>query len=543
MENSNEISFPLRVSVNDLDLFLAIREGMGPMQEWFDTEHDSLPFFWNYITGPHYGNSHHRSYSAVHAMGRWLDALVNAQEITKEPVSEEVYQHLEYWAYRIFENGTGMMANLNLDTFTFDNVCDLHNLREAMYAFAALVKRNPNDPRPKKAAAHLIDMVDRYTDFETGEWKSKLYKEERNGKVECGASSSREVYRFSSTLGRYIGGLVRLYLTWPYQKALDQAIRLTDTALRVVLLPDGEFDTDRFAEHLHSTSSMISGIAMLGSLIGDMEILERVKAFMENGYYDMALDFGWCLENMKRPDDLVGEINNTGDYLEACLCLGNAGYSTYYDRADKMIHAHLLPAQLLDVSFIPDKASPDCSINHMASRMRGAFGFPCPYGHEYEPGSEISFNWDIVGGGVSSLCWAARHIVTKINGIASINLQFDVDHALLSYQSPYQHQGILSLEMKEDLPVRILFPQGTDWIGLEEALLEAGPKYTRKGNWIYLYGLYEYGILKIPVIFQRKTVHYCFREHEFDAVFSGNRIQSMKVPGNKRLLFFAPDDD
>lgn len=543
MTKINEILFPNRVQVNNSDLYLAIREGMRPMQEWYDTDHDFLPFFWNYISGPRYGNSHHRSYSAVHAMGRWLDALANAQEITGATVSDEAYDHLTYWAYRIFENQTGMMANLNLETFDFEDVCDLHNLREAMYAFAALLKRNPNDQRAKDAAAHLIDMVDRYTNFETGEWKTDLYEAERNGKVECGASSEREIYRFSSTLGRYIGGLVRLYLSWPYQKALDQAIRLTNTALNVVLLPDGKFDTKRFAEHLHSTSSMISGIAMLGSLIGDMAILERVKIFMENGYYDMALDFGWCLENMTRPDDLVGEINNTGDYLEACLCLGKAGYSTYYDRADKMIRCHILPSQLLDVSFISDEPSPDCSINHMASRMKGAFGFPCPYGHEYEPGSEISFNWDIVGGGVSSLCWAARHIVTQINGTASINLQFDIEHPLLSYQSPYQHRGIMRLKMNKDMPVRILLPKDTDWTSLERELQIAKLNYTKQGLWLYLYDLYENGVLEMPVIFNRKTVHYRFRKHEFDVVYAGNQIQSMTTQGNKRLLFFNACDE
>ena len=85
-------------------------------------------------------------------------------------------------------------------------------------------------------------------------------------------------------------------MVYPYDKALDQAIRLTDTALKNVLLDDGEFDRERFAEHLHSTSSMISGIAMLGSLIQNQEILCRVKKFMENGYYQVATDFGWCLE-------------------------------------------------------------------------------------------------------------------------------------------------------------------------------------------------------------------------------------------------------
>ena len=86
---------------------------------------------------------------------------------------------------------------------------------------------------------------------------------------------------------------------------------------------------------------------------------------MENGYYRLLPILDGCLENDKRVDNWVGEINNTGDYLEACLCLGKAGYEEYYDRADKMIRCHLLPAQLWMFSFISDEESEDDSISKM----------------------------------------------------------------------------------------------------------------------------------------------------------------------------------
>lgn len=137
------VEFPKYVKINDLDLVMAIREGMNPMLEWYDKKHNNLPYFWNYISGPKYGNSHHKSYSCVHSMGRWLDALVNAEAITGEVVPQEIYDQLAFWAYEIFNNDTGMMANLNVNTFEWEKVCDLHNLREAMYAFVALLKKNP----------------------------------------------------------------------------------------------------------------------------------------------------------------------------------------------------------------------------------------------------------------------------------------------------------------------------------------------------------------------------------------------------------------
>ena len=55
------VEFPKYVKINDLDLVMAIREGMNPMLEWYDKKHNNLPYFWNYISGPKYGNSHHKS--------------------------------------------------------------------------------------------------------------------------------------------------------------------------------------------------------------------------------------------------------------------------------------------------------------------------------------------------------------------------------------------------------------------------------------------------------------------------------------------------
>ena len=50
-----------------------------------------------------------------------------------------------YWAFHIFDNKMKMPADLNLDTMESLPVCDLHNLREAMYAFVGLLTLNPDD--------------------------------------------------------------------------------------------------------------------------------------------------------------------------------------------------------------------------------------------------------------------------------------------------------------------------------------------------------------------------------------------------------------
>lgn len=60
---------------------------------------------------------------------------------------------------------------------------------------------------------------------------------------------------------------------------------------------------------------------MVGDCVRDMKILKHVKEFIETGGRQIGLEFGWCLENDLRTD-LVGEINNSCDLMEACLYLG-----------------------------------------------------------------------------------------------------------------------------------------------------------------------------------------------------------------------------
>ena len=52
------------------------------------------------------------------------------------------------------------------------------------------------------------------------------------------------------------------------------------------------------------------------------------------GVLQIGLEFGLYLENDLRTD-LVGEINNSCDLMEACLYLGKNGFEGYYGKAEK----------------------------------------------------------------------------------------------------------------------------------------------------------------------------------------------------------------
>ena len=156
--------------------------------------------------------------------------------------------------------------------------------------------------------------------------------------------------------------------------------------------------------------------------------------------------------------------------------------------------------------------------------------------HEYEPGSEISFNWDIVGGGVSSLCWAYNHIVTNVNGIISVNLQFDYEDEKICYRTPYSC-GEMKILLKEDRVVRCLMPKDVDWNALIKELNRQSILFYIEGQWLYLYGIYQKGMLRLPVKYLKQRKKYSFRNNELLVDYVGNRIVGMSSEG-KRLCFF-----
>ena len=95
-----------------------------------------------------------------------------------------------------------------------------------------------------------------------------------------------------------------------------------------------------------------------------------------------------------------------------------------------MLRGHLLPSQLRDISFIekPDNTENEDGKREIGRRIRGAFGFPAPYGHQPIDCNFVKFNLDIVGGGVDSLCEAYRGIVRSDKEAHRVNMLFDYEN-------------------------------------------------------------------------------------------------------------------
>ena len=173
--------------------------------------------------------------------------------------------------------------------------------------------------------------------------------------------------------------MVKYYRATGYGSALELAILMKEKAVAEYFLADGSYDTDRFGDHTHSTTCVMSSLAQLADLLNDAPLMERVRSFYTCGLWEIRDQLGWVIES-SAPDAPPerGEANNTGDILETALILGRWGYAEAYDDAERILRGHLLPSQLRDVSWITEPPNPsgDDGRHDVARRHWGAYGFP-----------------------------------------------------------------------------------------------------------------------------------------------------------------------
>ncbi|MBE6608122.1 MAG: hypothetical protein E7633_06180 [Ruminococcaceae bacterium] len=527
------MEFKTKVMSNTHDIELAIKKGMRPMQSFFDTTRDNLPFFGNQMAPlDGFGNFHHPTFSAAHIPGRWLLALLNAESVTGISPDENAVENLRKWAFAtLTEVKIGFPACMDHDKGEFIKATDLHNLRETMHALFALYKWR-KDEKAKELALGMIRALDRYFDYERGTLNIDKYREETGAEIMYSCSHPSEGLLFPPHFGRYIGPLVKFWKATGESEALAQAIALKDVCFRDILLEDGDYDAVRFGGHTHSTTAMISSLAQLGDVTKDREIFERIDAFFKNGLKKIALPFGWCIEGNHRRDNLIGEINNTSDIMESCLIMGKHGYDGYYAMAEEILRAHFLPAQLLDPCFIPDDENEnDLSRHKVASRAKGAFGFPTPYGHEDTPGAWISFNWDIVGGGVNGLCEAYKQLAYAEESMLVIPMHFGCSSALCTVTDPYRANGVMTVTPKQNFStLKLRIPH-------RAKIKTANAPYTVCGEWIYASLNAKNEAFTVEFEFETKDITYDFRGWRIKLRWQGEEVIGANN-GGRRLCFF-----
>jgi hypothetical protein len=374
--------------VNDRDLLGAIRLGCEAMGRVFDGDDPRDVAFFEAVVLPEPRLAFSDVHSEAHVPGRHLNALLAAEGLAGVPADDVVIRRHRAALLYSFSGDRPLPLNRSRIDGALTNFCQ-HNVREGLHGLAALIRWRGDD-EAREIALRSVAFIDAH-------WRASDNWSTPISPPDCAGLT------LAQGLGRAIGPLVKLHLATGEQAPLDLARRVA-AALAPDFPTDGAYRPERLGTHVHSVTSSLSSLAQLAEIDQDGALFERVRAFVDNGLWQLRDAIGWVIEIAgpeSNPDK--GEGNSSGDIVETDLILSRHGVAGAADDADRIVRAHLLPSQLRDISWIPVSTGITDGTTDVAERLRGTWGMPAPYGHRPVGLETIKFNLDIVGGVVASL--------------------------------------------------------------------------------------------------------------------------------------------
>ena len=506
-------------NVNTTDIREAIRLGCRTMCSVFNADDNDIPFFSSSVR-PTAGLGFSSAHSEAHVPGRHLNALLNAEAAAGMQIEETCIDKHTRAAF--FSYSGPLPLPLNRDRIGGELVNFIpHNIREGFHALYALVKYR-NSRQARELAEASIAAIFEYWD------PIKRWDKERIDRM-LGRSAGEWDGTFISGLARALGPLVKYYRATGYGPALELALVLKEKAVSEFYCEDGAYDAEKFGTHAHSVTCVLSSLAQLADLTGDSSLMKRVKGFYDNGLWEMRDTLGWAIEATgPEADPDRGEVNTSGDILETALILGRWGYVEYYQDAERILRGHLLPSQLRDNSFIDDA--------DIADRHPGAFGFPAPYGHQPLGCEHISFNMDIVGGAVGSLCEAYRELTRLDEAGHWVNLLFDHETEAIKVESPYTHSA-LRITVKQPAPLFVRVPSWVDPTTLVLRGTTARPRFTN--GYLFIADPPAGQPLTLEFLLAEQEISLKHRTREIRVRLHGDEVIAMDNFGTD-LTFFDP---
>lgn len=520
---------PMKVAdVNTTSIRDAITLGCRTMSSVFNADDSNIPFFGS-VARPDAGFGFNPIHSEAHVPGRHLNALLNAEHALGIRIDEDVIEKHKQAAFFAYSGPVALPLNRAALGGKIVNFAP-HNIREGFHALYALVAYRASSRAHDMAEASIAAIFDL--------WDAKSGWNRQRLEGDFGLRITDFDSPFIGGVARAIGPLVKYHRATKSAPALHLATVLKDKALSEYFPASGECDLQRLGTHTHSITCVLSSLAQLADATQDAALMGRVKAFYDNGLRQIRNDLGWSPENAgPNANADLGEANNTGDILETALILGRWGYTEYYHDAERILRGHLLPCQLRDVSFIKEPANPDNTDakRNVAKRHLGAFGFPAPYGHHAIGMGHISFNLDIVGGAVGSLCEAFREVVRSNAQRHQVNLLFDHETEALKVQSPYTN-GTLQIKVKRPAPLMIRIPPSVQADAIKVTGAVALPRLIN--GYLYIAEPPQAAFtISFPLMQQELLLRY--KTRRIRARLKGDQVQQMENFGAD-LTFFDP---
>ena len=512
-----------------VNLLYHIRLGQNALLGGLDPTQQHMPY-WNcdFKNGDLSGFRHSGAWDRCHDVARAIHGLSMAEEVTGDSIEDAVLNDLSEHLFALFNEDDNLPGTYpNSGEFGYDDTgqrfVNLHNVREATHALAALIRRG--ESRAEYWARRMVRTMRQALD-ETGQ----IHLDRLPEYVE---SRSHQ----PSQEGRAVDALVRYYRVSGDEVALELANLMTIYALEHCFTAAGTL-TEEAGTHGHSINAMVAGMLDLALLLNDQKLLQRVKAVYDVGLPRFNSSFGWSMESLSNFIPR-GESNNTGDILRAALLLGRAGFPTYFEHAERILRGHLLPSQVIDVEGFSD--NPDAQedrLRSLASRIRGGFAFPTPNDFLVQPDATIVV-YDITSGAVDGLCEAWRAIVTEDDAGIFLNLLLSCETEGVRILSYLSGEGRIEIENTSGRNIFVRIPQWVLPKDINLKLNDAEHALSFIGPYLLVPG--REGVQRININFpMRKTrtvESIAYKRYTIDWV--GNQIVAMS-PEAEHLPMFPP---
>jgi hypothetical protein len=150
----------------------------------------------------------------------------------------------------------------------------------------------------------------------------------------------------------------------------------------------------------------------------------------------------------------------------------------------------------------------------------------------------VSFNMDIVGGAVASLCEVYRAVTRLDTAGHWVNLLFDHETDAIVVESPYTHPA-LRVRVKKAAPLFVRIPP---WIKPQEIQLigvATTPQVTNRYLYIAEPPVNQWITVAFPLATETLTLHH--RTRDIRVQLQGDRVAAMQNFGAD-LTFFDPVD-
>lgn len=416
-------------------------------------------------------------YEIAHDTGRWWDAMLGYEAATGERIPENVEAAMLANLRAMTDNPAAIL--LNIYGKPESQVVNLHNIRETMLTYAALVKYRANDWARTQGERLIVAIegllnpdgqvdYDRLTTLMGGrtinpDLLMRPY------------APDGEWFDSTGTTGRAIEAILCFAEITGDDRAVKLAGRLAETHLRMIIDPSGKVRSElldsNHVGHNHSYCGTLRGLLRYGLMTHKPQYVNAILDTYRNGQWGTTISHsGWTphdLGKLRFPNDdgdPVGEHGSCADVLELALWLGmEAAHPDLLDDAERLIRARLLPSQMRD----PDNPRND-----------GAWGV---YGHPFGFGSIL----DVFAAVLHALVDVdGRTVTVAKDGTVSINLHFTCDTPAASVTVDREKAAAVTVTPKRNGPVRVRVP---NWAPRDSVRIETGGKVlTPRWDGVYL---------------------------------------------------------